>query len=69
MQPHDNDQRPEEGDTDGGRDLKLRPITDARWLELAQAIDMAHGQVRVAEPGKPLDLFATLGGSGGLKAG
>jgi hypothetical protein len=49
MQPHNsNDQRASEGDPDGGRDLKLRPLTDPDGLALASLPNDADWAVHIA---------------------
>jgi hypothetical protein len=69
MQPHNSDdQRATQGDSDRGRDTERYPSIDAALMAISQAFDLADGKVRVAQPGQPLNLFASLKGSGGVDA-
>lgn len=68
MQPHDSDQCPAQGDSDGGRDDERCANVYEALMAISQALDVANGKVRVAEPGKPLNLFANISGKGGLTA-
>jgi hypothetical protein len=66
MQPHDNDQRSEEGNTDGGRyperGSPLYPI----WVAFSEMADRLNRPVPIAEAGKPFNLSATIGGEGSV---
>lgn len=68
MQPHDNNQRPEESDSDGGRDAQRSAFFTAIGMALEKALKSPDGSVHLAEYGKPVNMFATMTGSGGLKA-
>lgn len=69
MQPHNDDTRPEEEHPDGGRDTKLRTISDARWMALLSVIDAYYRPLHiVAEHGKPVSMGANVTGTGGAAA-
>lgn len=68
MQSHNGDnQCSSEVDTDGGRDFKQCAFEAALGVALAQVLNLGNRQVHLAEPGKPVNLFATLDGLGGLE--
>jgi len=67
MQPHDNDQRPEESNSDGGRDAERVAKIQAALMAIAKVIDEAFRQVHLAEPGSTVNMSATLTGSGDVR--
>ena len=66
MQPHDINQRPEESNTDGRRDAERYSSVNEAVVAISQAINLANGSVRLAEPNKLFNLSASLSGKGGL---
>ena len=69
MQPHNSDdQRATPGDSDRGRDAQRYPSVNAALMAISQALDLANGKVHLATPGQPLNLSASLKGSGGVDA-
>jgi hypothetical protein len=68
MQPHNDDQCPQEGYPDRRRNPEQRALQSAIQLALAQVLNVGNRQVHLAEPGRPLNLSASIAGSGGVKA-
>lgn len=68
MQPHDEHQRPETQPADGGRDAERSAAIHAIGVAFAKVFDMGNGQMHLAEPGKPVNMSASVSGSGGLAA-
>lgn len=64
MQPHNDDQRPTEGNTDGGRDAQRSAFFTALGLALEKAIKPSDGQVHLGT----VNLSASLTGAGGVDA-
>ena len=64
MQPHDNDQRPSEGNTDGGRNAERNADLHALRLAFTKIFNTPNGQVYIAEHGKPVNMGAALHGTG-----
>lgn len=62
MQPHDNDQRPSEGNTDGGRDAERNALFNAIGLAFAKVFNPDNGKVHLKDAA--VDLSASIGGSG-----
>ena len=56
MQPHDNDQCPAQGDTNGGWDAEQSAAEDADWLEFEEDI---------VEDYRTVCLSASIYGKGG----
>ena len=67
MQPRDNDQRPTQSDIDGGRNAEQRTSETQIGLALAALLNMADRKMHIAEPGKPVNMDASLSGQGGLR--
>lgn len=68
MQPHNDDQRPSEGNTDGGRDAERNADLHALRLAFTKIFNTPNGAVYLAEPNKPLNLSASIGGEGTVRA-
>ena len=69
MQPsNSNNQCSSEVDIDGGRNSKQHTFDTAIGMALAKMFNLDYRQVHLAEPGKRVNLFATLDGLGGLEA-
>jgi hypothetical protein len=69
MQPQNsNDQCASESHPNGGRDSERSASFDAAIMACWQAINLAYRPVHLAEPGKPLNLIASISGRGGLQA-
>ena len=68
MQPHDDNQRPEEGHPDGGRNAEQDAILDAIRVAHAKIFNVVYRPVHIAEEGKPVNMGASLTGTGGLDA-
>ena len=68
MQPHNDDQRPKESDSDGRRDAESVASATAIGMALATILKLADRKVHLAEPGKPVNMSASIGGDGGVSA-
>ena len=68
MQPHDSNQCTEASDSHGRRYAQWTSRLNEALVDVSQTADLVNWPVRVAEPNKPLDLFAGIGGKGGLAA-
>jgi hypothetical protein len=66
MQPHDNNQRSEDGTSDGGRDAERSAFFTAIGMALEKVLKSPDGAVHYAEVGKPLNLSVTMTGSGNI---
>jgi hypothetical protein len=65
MQPHDDNQRPSEGDTDGGRDAQWSAFFHAIGMAFAKVFNQPDGSVHLKN--SAVTMTANLTGSGDIK--
>ena len=64
MQSHNDDQRPTQSNPDGGRDIERDSVLYPIWMAVQEMAHRANGSVHLAEAGQPVNMGASLHGSG-----
>ena len=64
MQSHNDDQRPTQGNPDGGRDAERDAVLHEIGVAFAKVFNPNNGTVHLAAAGQPVNMGASLHGSG-----